>query len=642
MKQSDLSVNQKTNIRKSLGQRVGLIVIGLVSVVVVVLELLAANADISGSLWVAQFNKAKIAHVLSSSMAESVRDGDAESVRNLLDTYPPVALHQRMAQAEVFDNDGNRLVSYTPDAFESRHLLSESLPWKPDFMRRMERSDEQLKHIEGTNYWVATPIILPGENQRVGSFLLRYDVGIIKDISMSRVVRQIWIAVVMIVILGVVLFLVTRRLLSTPLQEITTATTLIASGDYDKAVPYCQREDEIGAIARSVDILRCKALETETLRTKTDESQRVAEEQRQAAEALERERREESDQRVAAERAQAEIDAANSEALKQRIENLSLAVRAASEGDFTYRIEATEDDDDLAQVTTALERLFGQLNTSIVDIGDTAVQLNSAAGELNTVSTTLTAVAEQNAAKATSASTTSTQVRAYVDEVADSTNEMSSSITDISSKTKEAESIASEAVTLAQSTGDNVQQLAKSSQEIGNVVKVITSIAEQTNLLALNATIEAARAGDAGKGFAVVANEVKDLAKETARATEEIEQRIANIQSDTGTAVTSIADINSIVQQISEIQSAIANAVEAQKMTTSDMDSRIREATRGNSEISGIIQVISTQSNESLTSSANVSQAAEQMDELASKLNELMNRFKQPGGKQQARRTRAA
>lgn len=615
---------------KSLGRKVVWIVVGLFLVAVVLLELLAARADIDGSLWVAQFNKAKIAHVLSSSMAESVRDGDAEQVRFVLDNYPPLPLHQRMAHSEVFDLNGKRLVSFTPEAFESRGLLSDALPWKREFVKQAIAGNKQTKHIDGTNYWVATPIVMPGSDQRVGTFLLRYDVGIIKDISMSRVYEQLIVAFVFFIAFGIVLTLLTRRLLSTPLREITNASLIIAKGDYGSKVPYCDREDEIGAIARSVDILRSKADEADTLRTQTEESQRLADQQREASEAAERLRREEADKRIKQELAQAEASEASNQVLKARIESLSHAVKAASEGDFTYKFSNAGGNDDLADVTSALQRLFEQLNKSIIDIDHTASQLNSGAGELNSLSSLLSRTAQENAQQATSASDTSTEVSASVGTVAEGIREMMSSISEISSRTKEAESIASQAVDLAKSTGDNVQQLSESSQGIGKVVKAITSIAEQTNLLALNATIEAARAGDAGKGFAVVANEVKDLAKETARATEEIQIRIKEIQTDTSNAVTSIADIDAIVNQISNIQSAIASAVDAQSGTTAEMDSKIAEATRGNSDVANVIQMIAAQSTKGLRSSTDVSEAAGQMNELAGNLNILLQRFKQP------------
>lgn len=614
--------------KKSLGRKVTLLIVACFAAAIILLEFLAARADIGGALWVAQFNKAKIAHVLSATIAEHVSKNNADKIREILDTYPPLPLHQRMAHSEVFDLSGNRMVSFTPDAFERPEMLKDALPWKSEFLADAQKQNEQIKYIEGTNYWVATPIVIPSSGKRVGTFLLRYDVGIIKDISIARVYKQLMIAGSLLVLFTAALTLITRRLLSVPLTEITKSTASIANGDYQEEVPHCEREDEIGAIARSVDILRLKAEESDALRKQTEESRAIADRQREAVAEAEQRRREETDKRVKEELAQAETDKNNSDMLAKRIEHLSLAVTAATQGDFSYQLSEDGPDDDLAGVTKLLRELFEQLNSSITGIDETATRLSEGASELNSLSTLLTSSAQENAEKANTASVTSSQVRDSVGIMEDGIRDMNSSISGISNKTKEAESIASQAVRLAKSTGDNVQQLAASSQGIGNVVKVISSIAEQTNLLALNATIEAARAGEAGKGFAVVANEVKELAKETANATDEIQQRITEIQSDTGTAVTSIEDINAIVNQISEIQSDIASAVDTQSTTTIEMDAKIADASRGNNDVANIVELIATQSTASLDSSANVSEAASQMDELSTKLNELMQWFK--------------
>lgn len=626
---SHANAPEAAKVRRSLGTRVSLIVIGFAAVAITVLEILAATADIEGSLWVAQFNKAKIAHVLSSSMAEHVSNGDSDGVRTLLDTYPPKALHQRMAQSEVFDISGKRLVNFTPSAFESREKLSESLPWKLAFIADAAKSAEQIKRVDGTDYWVATPIVIPGTNDRVGTFLLRYDVGIIKDISMERVVEQIAVAAGLLLCLVVMLTILTRCMLSKPLSDITLAASTIAAGNYDQAVSHCEREDEIGAISRAVDILRTTGLEAEELRHQTEAARAAADEQREAAENADRAHREESDRQIKVELAKAEADAEHSADLKRRIEQLRLAVNAASAGDFTYQIDVDDNDDDLAKMANALTTLFSELNTSIVEIGDTAHKLNGAASDLTDLSSSISSSAKHNADQASLATDTSRQVRLSVDTAETSTNQMNASIKDILTNTKEVATVVASAVELGQSTGVNVRQLAESSQGIGNVIKVITSIAEQTNLLALNATIEAARAGDAGKGFAVVANEVKDLAKETARATEEIEQRIECIQADTETAVKSIGSINEIVQHISEIQATVASAVEEQAGTTNEINLNIVEVSQGNTRIGDLITAVSTRSNENLASAGNITEAAAQMDGLAAKLNTLMNRFQQ-------------
>ncbi len=613
---------------KSLGNRLALILLSMAVVAIAIMLTLAARGDIAGSLWVAQFNKAKISHVISSSIAESVEKSDPIAITAILEGYLPLELHQRIAQAEVFDNNSQRLVNFTPDAFESREKLAEVLPWKRDFLKNASIENSQVKRVDGIDYWVATPIVIPHTRERVGTFLLRFDVGIIKDIAMARIQKQLAIGFAIMIVLIIILFLVCRKILSNPITTITHSISTIAAGEYDVNIPFCDRQDEIGAIARAIEVFRRTALDADVLREQTAIAESKSEEQRVAIMKAEALQREDADKNIELELQQAELDTQNSQKLRCRIEQLLVAVDAATNGDFSSSLRIDSETDDLAKVNNAISRLFSELNLSFGDISQSAMQLDTASKELTTLSESIYDAAQRNAQQSNGASSTSNFVSAAVNTAETSAMEMKNSIAEIAKNTAEAETVVSQAVKLTESTGQNISRLAESSAGIGNVIKDITSIAEQTNLLALNATIEAARAGEAGKGFAVVANEVKELAKETAKATEEIEKSIASIQSETGIAVNAVADISVIVSQISDIQTGIAQAVSEQERTTIEINGKMTEVSTGNAEIGGVISDIATQSGKSLVSSQAISETASTMDELAGTLNELLKRFR--------------
>lgn len=613
---------------RSLGNRLGFLMVVFVAIAFVVIEGFAARGDIAGSLWVAQFNKAKIAHVLASNMADDVNVGKIDEVKQTLQTHLPNALHQRLAQVEVFTTSGERLLNFTPDAFESREKLRESLPWKPAFLGDSSRDDEQIKKIIDTDYWVATPIVVPESKTRVGTLLIRYDVGIIRDIAMDRVAGQIGVMAGLLVVFSLVILLTNRYILTLPMRKVTDTIVKLADGNNTVEIPLKERNDEIGAIAEALEILRTNSQHAQALRTQADEAAELAREQREEAEKANSARRQEELLRLENENALSLERAQHADILSKRIEQLMQAVDAATAGDFSHRVHWADQNDDLQKMAESLARLFEQLDSSIGDISETAVFLSESAGQLTGLSHAISDVAAQSAKQTESASVTSERVNRCVDAAVSATQQISTSIGAIAGNAGEANTVAEQAVSLAQSAAADVRQLAESSAGIGNVIKAITSIAEQTNLLALNATIEAARAGDAGKGFAVVANEVKELAKETARATEEIEQRVDSIQTDTGTAVSAINDINEIVGKISEIQATIAAAVEEQTSTTSEINHTIADAAQGNHDISTAFAGISKQTQIGLESSNQVDSASRQLTELADRLQSLVGRFR--------------
>jgi len=309
-------------------------------------------------------------------------------------------------------------------------------------------------------------------------------------------------------------------------------------------------------------------------------------------------------------------------------QSVLIQAEAIAAGDLTRDDLKVQSQDELGDLTTAINKMSGSLKRMILAITENAMQVASASEELNSTSQQITANSAETSAQADVVSKAAQAVSQNLQTVATGAEEMGASIKEIAKNATEAAKIATSAVKVAEDTTVTVSKLGDSSTEIGQVIKVITSIAQQTNLLALNATIEAARAGEAGKGFAVVANEVKELAKETAKATEDISRKIEAIQGDTKAAVDAIASISGVIHQINDISSTIATAVEEQNATTNEMSRNVSEAATGSGEITSNISGVAEAAQGTTHGATDTQKASQQLVETSTQLRRLVEQFK--------------
>jgi methyl-accepting chemotaxis protein len=270
--------------------------------------------------------------------------------------------------------------------------------------------------------------------------------------------------------------------------------------------------------------------------------------------------------------------------LVRRIAMLSDALNGLAGGDLTTAVN-DGGNDEVSQMAKRLNGLATRLREVFSLIDQTSDRLAQSSTSLEEVAGDVAASALDASSQAATAAQAADEVSQNVQAVATGSEEMRASIGEIARNAHEAAAVATGAVAAVELTTATMGTLGDSTKQISDVVNLITAIAEQTNLLALNATIEAARAGAAGRGFAVVADEVKQLAQETARATGDISARVQTIQTDAAEAASSISGVAEVIARIKDLQVTIAASVEEQTATTRAMNMGVNDAATGSQEI---------------------------------------------------------
>ncbi len=382
------------------------------------------------------------------------------------------------------------------------------------------------------------------------------ELSVIVDGSIATTLAAVITGLVIVLAAG---FVAIRAWLVRPIQQMAGTMNVLANGDLRACVEGTDRRDEVGDMAKAVQVFKDNGLRARELEKEAELTRSAGEVERARVAEVERQRAQE---------------------MAQATSGLAEGLKHLSSGNLTFRLNQPFASD--------FEALRSDFNAAVSQLADSMRSVATATGSIDSGAREISQGAEDLSKR-------TEQQAASLEETAAALDQITTNVANSSKRTEEARHMAVEANKSARRSGEVVSQavnamhrIEESSSQISNIIGVIDEIAFQTNLLALNAGVEAARAGEAGKGFAVVAQEVRELAQRSAQAAKEIKDLIRN----------SVDEVSSGVKLVQETGQAL-KVIEEQVIT-----------------INGQLDAIATSAKEQSVGLAEVNTAVNQMDQV--------------------------